>query len=702
MPDAIAPYNFVPMPPRIVEGQPVPCADRYHADRFTGSFEIEITTITPTYTRAADCLDPIAEHNGKPADFFHRGDSARTPVMPGSSLRGMFRSVFEILTMSRMEFVSDRRLFYRSFADSNKTGLKQLYSNNFKTNKLIAGILIQTHTGLALSVSHNSTNSKGFVVVHANEIDYEMFAKRNQTMNVTVQISNIIHTYIPVPIAGIAEDGEPGKLIIPGPDIKTRKWYQVILQPKTDDFVFEVPGKVYKDYEARGTMAHGPKFLDTIARSNDLPRYLRVGEPAFAVLDNDNNIIAIGANMMMPFRYAFSISDIARRVPGNDVIEYPDDVLDMTQSVFGTVQDTKQIKSRVFVEDAVCSTTNPWLDKNRGLRYPNILSGPKPTSFQTYLTARSVPQLAGKLPARVNWSESTAVLRGYKRYWTRSNDAALKAVHTEKPQNRKNKTVSDTQITLIRIIRSGIQFSGRIYFEHLTSVELGALYASIQLPNGFTHRMGMAKNLGMGVVSIQIMNTNLFDLHERYRAFKTRSGSSSDTDDILKNAYIAFCKKVAPRKNSLWENERNKAFAGLMFNFSTISDKAQEEIDDNSGQIAIEGTSYDTNEEQWNERTLLPHALSILPEKIEIKDVFELDQSQNSRTSNSTSQSDKWDIGEEIDAEICETGFSGLIRFPNNTKLRIKYGQPFEKKDKIRVRIEDIDTNGKITKVTLI
>src|SRR5437868_14883507 len=104
---AIAPYNFVPLPERVfvapLEEQKA-VNDRYHTDRHTGYLVLKIKTETPLYTRCAYPPTVPVEEDGKPdvkkvrdcQNFFHHGDAAE-PVIPGSSLRGMMRSLVEIL-----------------------------------------------------------------------------------------------------------------------------------------------------------------------------------------------------------------------------------------------------------------------------------------------------------------------------------------------------------------------------------------------------------------------------------------------------------------------------------------------------------------------------------------------------------------------------------------------------------------------------
>ena len=100
-----APYNFVPLPERVVRA--VENADQLPPhDRFTqadyphsGYFDVCLTTETPLYIRAPlraeQFADPVVSGNDYKrltkniADFFHRGeefggDKVKRPVIPGS------------------------------------------------------------------------------------------------------------------------------------------------------------------------------------------------------------------------------------------------------------------------------------------------------------------------------------------------------------------------------------------------------------------------------------------------------------------------------------------------------------------------------------------------------------------------------------------------------------------------------------------
>ena len=61
---------------------------------------------------------------------------------------------------------------------------------------------------------------------------------------------------------------------------------------------------------------------------------------------------------------------------------------------------------------------------------------------------------------------------------------------------------SPSQYTRVKTIASKANFQGRIRFENLSDIELGALLFVLELPNGCAHKIGMGKPLGLGSVRI--------------------------------------------------------------------------------------------------------------------------------------------------------------------------------------------------------
>ena len=663
MPFATTPYNFVPLAKKVHEGQQPPDADRFHGDRHTGWFDLEISTLTPTYIREARRVEDSEE--GEPSGFFWgiRNDKI-VPLIPGSSLRGVVRSLFEILTCSRMDFISSRRLFYRSFA-STVRNFADHYQDEYHRDRLVAGVLVREGQDWYLHVSDESTTKAatttappvggpvnqhhGFLLVERSDpglstvpdasgtVHWDL-ARTNRTVNEVFDYKvqrtgddanlGISPHSTSVEKAAVTSSGDlEGWLVAPGKDIQPRHYYHVILKPQQSSRKYRVSHDVMEDYLSWGQMAHGARFGTKRA-----PRKLKEEEPAFAILnENLKEVDVIGANLMMPLRYGKSITDVASQTQDDGSTD-----LDMAQAVFGRVTDERDrgnpsdgqqpqkgdfaiVKSRVFVGDAVCTEDDPWLKGGLQVKVPDVLSGPKPTAFQTYLQQGSDPRNQNL------WDSRGAQLRGRKHYWHRSSAAANSTLHDYPPSG-----ASDTQITRITPVRENVVFRGRIRFENLSNEELGALYASIQLPEGLAHKIGMGKNLGLGSARLRITKTTLLNMPARFCSLDEHAGEWPDADVEVKlcRAYQDFLNSIEEyqQAQSLWTSDWTRALASLL---SWDSKPADEQ----TCQIGVRGPGS----EQWRYRYPLPEAVNVI--KVQAADVFPSDGAVSAQPHRAPAQS---------------------------------------------------------------
>ncbi|BDI31526.1 hypothetical protein CCAX7_35770 [Capsulimonas corticalis] len=311
---------------------------------------------------------------------------------------------------------------------------------------------------------------------------------------------------------------------------------------------------------------------------------------------------------MLTLRYRRSLKDVAR-----DAYSAADG-LDMTQTVFGYVGNDNSIppvRSRIAFEDAllVAAPNGIWMEVS-AVRIPDILSSPKPTSIQTYLT-----QSTSEVEPLRHWDSPNVRIRGAKRYWQRSPSSAENSLRTA------GDMAIGTQQTKIKPIRAQVKFKGRVRFTNLTSVELAALYASIQLPEGLAHKFGMGKNLGLGALDVSIVKVNLIDTERRYRTLDNAESYHSEEYGRTKlvDGYTELIKRIYPnskleKQTSLWNSRRLKDFAGL------CSWEVRLE-DDLTRQVAIQDSRNDTdedtwkhNDDQWRRRLVLPSASDLIQE----------------------------------------------------------------------------------------
>jgi CRISPR-associated protein (TIGR03986 family) len=145
------PYNFVPaLPRKQVSGElgdrlPTP-HDRYALKYWSGHLQIKLTTQTPLIIPAAS---PEIGNNDHPT-YAMRQLSNGQPYLPPTSIKGMLRSTYEMITNSRLSVFSEHneRLAYRATAQAeniypaivgkNKDGSK--YLRIMSSNQVISHV----------------------------------------------------------------------------------------------------------------------------------------------------------------------------------------------------------------------------------------------------------------------------------------------------------------------------------------------------------------------------------------------------------------------------------------------------------------------------------------------------------------------------------------------------------------------------------
>lgn len=615
-----APYNFIPLNEKVVPAEEIPEFDRYHQDRHTGYIELELETKTPLYIR--DTLDEREyrktvekekEQYINP-DFFSPGGLLR---IPGSSLRGMIRTMVEIMSFGKFGFFEkDRRYHFRSFADRS-LDLREQYANRMLGGdenkgyfqKVKAGYLIKKGLDYFIVPAKILSNTQFFrieerdaikaKVIHEGMkvIDYYYCPIKEHKKKYPKQATciecgqSLIEIYKPNPKYKVGfknvkfkfeppkrhnhskplcyakvtaiwdrndnnapSDVYDGALVLSnwmrGPRGKEGKHLHWVIGPEDNSKELPIQREVIEDYE-------NDKSRD---KDTNLLRYFENNSnarvPCFYIVKGDREVISFGHTGLFRLAYLNSLKDFV-----------PTDLLssertDIAEAIFGTVVTDKNnksvIASRVFFEDAV-------LTKGELMQpdIPKILSNPKPTTFQHYLKQNKFTyDNRGDLKnvkGLKTYNDQTS-LRGHKLYWHKSGDNWIET-------NKENIRSHQTQYTRITPVKKDSIFIGRIRFENLSNVELGALLLAIDLPDGLAHKLGMGKPLGLGSVRIT-PKLYLSDRRLRYTdLFAEWDKVDEATNGIseFKNAFKEYVlNEINENKSTLWDIERMKELQTML------------------------------------------------------------------------------------------------------------------------------------------
>ncbi|RIK38192.1 MAG: TIGR03986 family CRISPR-associated RAMP protein, partial [Chloroflexi bacterium] len=451
---ASAPYNFVPLPESPVEiaASTLPDQDRYDTDRFTGRIVCTLTTRTPTFIRAALEVEEYArrlaqeqwaqDHPGaaktcppedwikNKADFFYTL-AQTTPRLPGSSLRGMVRSLVQIVAAARFEAVTSRRLVYRAIADTTSHRLRyqeqimDAHGDKHYTPRVRAGYLSKVGDRWLLQPAQEIGGTTFARISHAklNPLRSKLTTLPGCKRAWPIYIvpgpwkfqavrGGLVHIrYAKVLAASATATGAAGEiagtLVESGPMVNTKhpesskKSEAVVYPPDWDPAkTIEVDDAVIAQYREQCTpWQHeqlGPNgVLSAGETKNATPQRNKLDYwyPVFYVQEGDR--LFFGHTMMMRLPYPHTVQDYLPSA----LQERPGPMVDIAQAIFGFSREAGEGKARsyagrVFFGDGVLepNQTDIWIEQAAGQTpwlYPQILAGPKATAFQQYLVQRT-------------------------------------------------------------------------------------------------------------------------------------------------------------------------------------------------------------------------------------------------------------------------------------------------------------------------
>ncbi|MCA9875327.1 MAG: TIGR03986 family CRISPR-associated RAMP protein [Anaerolineales bacterium] len=563
---ARAPYNFIPLPEKVVTVDDILSQDTYIGG-YTGWIDCTLETCSPTYIRGMMTKVDFQEQGRKKPDdltvaekvtrapFFASSEAELEgrlrPVIPGSSLRGMVRQLVEIVGYGRMRWVADApTITYRAVADPGEDPLKEPYkriignnARNVRAGYLVAHdnrwFIVPAASARDLNLGRNETYLKikdstiqsleleGYLPfddinyhpqlhrVSFNATEKEGRPDRNGKRRFYVDLTQIVPAqkgfkywgYL-VCAGNMLETGqESAESLRPE---SPRKRQTLVFPPKKNSDPIPIPHQVIADYLSGLT----PFQKESLSDWSDGQGCLKHMNPVFYVLDEaGKKVIAFGhsPNFRLP-----SIP------PGQESAATPADFLpervvkgdspDLADGIFGWVEEQAkrgitgglkgQRAGRVFFSDAYYTAHKSGVWYETLPITPHVLAGPKPTTFQHYLVQDREKEHEPNM-------KGTLAHYGTARQETEIRGYKMywrRGDNTPiKADDKEEK--HESQLTRMIPLKSGVSFAHRIWFDNLSQEELGALLWALQLPGEegqhYCHQIGMGKPLGMGVVKIK-------------------------------------------------------------------------------------------------------------------------------------------------------------------------------------------------------
>lgn len=531
----ISPYNFVPLSDKVVSpfwanhiSHDIPFKDAQ-----SGKLTLKIKAESPIYVRNGMPRN-AAENDLKKNDFNNFNNRY---FIPGSSVKGMLRSVMEIMSFGRMKNkVNDVKYSVRDFQNndiypkteiSNKAECGWLYKigdeyfidecgkpgrvSHKNLDKLCTGQKISEYYKNASNVSSDKDKSA--------QSKNEKFKFGGKEERFTLDYESAGRSVYKIDI-----EGKLGKIVMTGQSSVRKEPIEGRSSGKHLEFIFwkkeptktPVTGGVIKNFFfAYYNHDKNSQKDDWKWRKPQLDRGEKI--PVFYRTDPKGNFIDIGLTMLFKITYEHSVIDLIKNQQG-EANKY-----DLAEAIFGFTEGEKALKGRVHVGHAFATNQVNPLDLKT-----EVLAGPKASYYPNYIeqsfkNEQNEDEIKKPYQTFMN---NNAQISGWKRYPIHSSDVK------RNPAPVINGKVNEKVATKFTPLPTGAEFALDIAYHNLRKDELGALISAITFHNtkGLFHSIGSAKPLGYGKISIElsgIEESKKIEMLKSYEAFMDYSLGNS-------------------------------------------------------------------------------------------------------------------------------------------------------------------------------
>ncbi|MCF8342345.1 MAG: TIGR03986 family CRISPR-associated RAMP protein [Chitinophagaceae bacterium] len=510
-----APYNFVPLSSTVIKPHWIDFIsyDIPFAESESGELDITIKAESPIYVRNG--ASKSSEDNEKNSFNNYKGKY----FIPGSSIKGMLRSMVEIMSFGHMDGrVNDHKYSVRDFQNNI------LYDKIRISQDACCGWLYKNENGYSLHkcgkpgrISHEALDAEFKIGLSSHyrnrqnlqndsqksaksKYDLFEFPKDNKRFTEARRDFNRV-------IYGFDPKGKSGTIVMTGqPSVRemnqrTQKWSGKHLEFIFFDTDF-VTNSIILNEDVVSNFFFSMYDHDLAQQQEDWKwrkRDLDGGKkiPVF-YREKNNQIIDLGLTSLYKITYNNSICDLINK-------HQTTRGFDLADAIFGYTGKEIALKGRVHIEHAFV--------KNSVIQLPQVnevLASPKASYYPNYI--ENSPSMQGIVSG--NYStlmNDNAVIRGWKKY----------PVHKAKPS--VNTVISSAKIsTSFCPLPAGTEFQFKIRYHNLRKEELGALLSAITFHNtdGPFHSIGSGKPLGYGKVKLSLSGcSNLVDYLKSFELY---------------------------------------------------------------------------------------------------------------------------------------------------------------------------------------
>jgi len=512
---ATAPYNFIPLPQKILASE----LDDYRKMIFADNSEARAAFKEFILDKGRNSGYLTLDFETKTALFIGGNEKnseesfavADDTILPGSSIRGMVKNVFKILTCGAMrakEDITPRHLYYRCLMAPKSAPYNVALCNHYKDK--------MTSTDFEGRIKKSA--KPGFLVrLHGDYFIYPMVEEKIHSILIKDYQNEYSHDVSKSCVKWGKDKAICVTAVLNTRGLKTKDQIEAFIRntpperrnmlgkqyfkylnfneiDKAETHRLPVPDEVIEEYKSDNNRRGVDLLCDSEGSRNiksgaearkilDVPGIEAI-VPCFYIEDNDR-VSAFGHGQSFRVAYDSSVIDAVPQ-------QLQENTIDFTDAVFGLSNEKASWASRVYFDDAL-----PVGDVKKAPEadFSHVLMQPNPTSFQLYLKQDNDKQL-------LHWDSKGATIRGYKFYWHAKNGDGRSWM-----ANGDERKLTEKVLHKIRPVLAGNRFTGKIRFKDLSDVELGALLKVFSLSSKdkkeeIAFKLGQGKAIGLGSVHI--------------------------------------------------------------------------------------------------------------------------------------------------------------------------------------------------------
>jgi CRISPR-associated protein (TIGR03986 family) len=533
------PYNFVPALPRSEKVTGTELGDHspvghhaYLSDHWTGKISVTLKTKTPLLINDAANVSIENEHK----TFSVRLGADQRPYLAPTSIKGMLRSAYEIVTNSRLSIFAghEDRLAYRN--PPSPSGGKDV-----NKPKLIPAIVIKSksdNTLLFRILQYEKLSNYGYSIrlprYPENPLKYSgtgnQLPEHGDKVWVTHTAKGVADRIYPWSQEAPEKDSDwkIGWVCITGRNINNKRYERVFIKsnndreiPITDEHV-----TFWKQLICNYKKANERALKKRAKRNQSYKDYLgsSVGETSFSrhIGEDNTEVLKIGTLCYLTLNkqgqiMTLSPVTISRQLHSSSPDSLLDDSLNLKPAisleqlspvdrVFGWVNQkgSGAYKGQLRVETVQCESGNAIEILNPPVSLA-ILSSPKPEQARFYVSQDQRGNPLSEAGKAMSYSAERGI-RGRKIYPHHTKGLNFKE------WQRTNNEKDEQNFSVQGWVKQGVSFTFTIDVINLSSIELGALLWILDLGDNYYHRLGAGKPLGFGSVGVKVNwdKTNLY------------------------------------------------------------------------------------------------------------------------------------------------------------------------------------------------